>query len=72
MKCLLLLPLSVIILMTVLSVAANTVNSLEQSNLIQYSKNVFVIVFPAVYLLYASAEILWRHKLARVKNKLNK
>ena len=64
-KCLLLLPLSTSILMTVLSFTTDTVNSLDQSNLIQYSKNVFVVVFPAVYLLYASAKILWHHKLAR-------
>lgn len=64
-KCLLLLPLSTSILMTVLSFTTDTVNSLDQSNLIRYSKNVFVVVFPAVYLLYASAKILWHHKLAR-------
>lgn len=65
-KCLLLLPLSASILMTVLSFAADTVISLDQSNSIQYGKYyVFVVVFPAVYLLYASAKILWHHKLAK-------
>lgn len=64
-KCLLLLPLSASILMAVLSITTDTVLSLDQSNSIQYSKNVFVVVFPAVYLLYASAKILWHHKLAR-------
>lgn len=65
-KCLLLLPLSASFLMAVLSITTDTVISLDQSNLIQYGKYyVFVVVFPAVYLLYASAKILWHHKLAR-------
>ena len=65
-KCLLLLPLSASILMAVLSITTDKVLSLEQSNLFQYGKYyVFVVVFPAAYLLYASAKILWHHKLAK-------
>jgi diguanylate cyclase (GGDEF) domain len=70
-KCLLLLPLLASILMAVLSITTDTVLSLDQSNLIQYGKYyAFVVVFPAAYLLYASAKILRHRKTA--KNRMEK
>ena len=65
-KHLLLLPLSASILMAVLSITTDMVLSLDQSNSFEYGKYyAFVVVFPAAYLLYASAKILWHHKLAK-------